>query len=126
MLKQKSFFITVLKWLPALFIISCSFYLSSLPKIEKMPSFWNADKLVHCICFAGLAFWVEFAVFSKEKITFSIIFAILFVCVYGIIDEIHQSFTPGRSASVFDWIADSLGAAIGSFLYLLARKLCHV
>ena len=31
---------------------------------------------------------------------------------YGITDEVHQWFVPGRFASVADWIADALGAAV--------------
>ena len=43
---------------------------------------------------------------------------------YGISDEIHQSFVPGRDASVGDLIADSVGAALGAGLvvYLLRRS----
>ena len=31
--------------------------------------------------------------------------------VYGVTDEWHQHFVPGRSPTVDDWIADALGAA---------------
>ncbi len=33
--------------------------------------------------------------------------------VYGIIDEIHQSFVPGRSPDGWDVLVDTIGAAIG-------------
>ena len=39
------------------------------------------------------------------------------VSAFGAIDEWHQSFTPGRVAEVADWIADTLGAALGVALY---------
>ena len=32
--------------------------------------------------------------------------------VYGAIDELHQSFVPGRDVSFLDWIADSVGALL--------------
>ena len=36
---------------------------------------------------------------------------------YGIVDEIHQLWTPGRSgADIFDWIADLLGSSTGALL----------
>lgn len=107
----------LLKWLPATFIVSCSWYLSSQPKLEHMPQFWNADKLVHCVCFAGLAFWVAFALGTGLKKIKRLSFPIVFVSVYGIIDEIHQSFISGRSSSAFDWIFDTLGAIIGSLIF---------
>jgi VanZ family protein len=37
--------------------------------------------------------------------------------LYGISDEIHQSFVPFRDAEVADVIADILGAVGGVFLY---------
>ncbi len=42
--------------------------------------------------------------------------------LYGIIDEVHQSFTPGRCAGADDWIADTIGAAVGAALCLLLSK----
>lgn len=87
-----------------------------------MPGFWNADKLVHCICFAGLAFWVAFGVWTHLPTKWRIALPIAIVSVYGIIDEIHQSFTPGRETSVFDWCADTIGAIIGSVVFLYVCK----
>ena len=37
--------------------------------------------------------------------------------IYGIIDEWHQSFKPGRSVEFADWIADTMGAALAVTLY---------
>ena len=36
-----------------------------------------------------------------------------FVVLYGVSDEIHQSFVPGRKSSVLDVVADAVGAALG-------------
>jgi len=33
--------------------------------------------------------------------------------VYGVVDEWHQSFVPGRAATVTDWITDTSGAVFG-------------
>ncbi|MDP6519559.1 MAG: VanZ family protein [Planctomycetota bacterium] len=35
---------------------------------------------------------------------------VLFVVAYGFIDELHQSFVPGRSPSFFDVLSDGVGA----------------
>lgn len=110
--------ITLLKWLPAAFIFACSWYLSSQPTIEHIPQFWNADKLVHCICFAGLAFWVAFGCGTKLPRSRRILLPLVIVSAYGVIDELHQSFTPGRSCSPFDWMADTTGALLGSLVFL--------
>ncbi|MCR4822333.1 MAG: VanZ family protein [Treponema sp.] len=114
--------IKILKWIPALFIACSSFYLSSQERIEMMPEFWNADKLVHFICYGGFSFWVAFACNIKNfKMT---LIPTIIVSVWGISDEIHQSFVPGRSVSVLDWLADTCGAFLGAVIYLLiARKI---
>lgn len=111
------FVLKIAKWIPAALIFAASWYLSSLEKIDAIPSFRFADKFVHGICFAGLAFWVAFACGTNrmKKIPLPIVVT----SVYGIIDEIHQSFTPGRECSFFDWVADTLGAVFGSICFVL-------
>ncbi|GIW13537.1 MAG: hypothetical protein KatS3mg062_0976 [Tepidiforma sp.] len=37
----------------------------------------------------------------------------LLAVLYGISDEVHQSFVPNRHATVFDVLADAFGAALG-------------
>ena len=106
----------ILKWIPAIIIASCSFYLSSQEHIESMPDFWNADKVVHLFCFAGFSFWVAFA--CNIKSYKQIFLPTLIVSLWGITDEIHQSFVPSRSASVFDWIFDTTGAFLGALCYI--------
>lgn len=43
--------------------------------------------------------------------------AVLAVSLFGISDEFHQSFTPGRSVALADWVADTLGASLAVALY---------
>ena len=114
------------RWIPAAAITACSWHLSSQPTIAHMPQFWNADKLVHTLCFGGLAFWTAFGVRFRPqwKPRLSILLPAACVSLYGIVDEIHQSFTPGRSCSPFDWMADTLGALLGSAVfYVLVRNI---
>jgi VanZ family protein len=37
--------------------------------------------------------------------------------LFGITDEWHQSWVPGRSVEPEDWVADTLGAALAVALY---------
>jgi VanZ family protein len=39
------------------------------------------------------------------------------VSAYGLFDEWHQSFTPGRFVEAADWVADTAGAAMAIVLY---------
>ncbi|WP_270406259.1 VanZ family protein [Paenibacillus timonensis] len=50
------------------------------------------------------------------------VYAILIAFLYACTDELHQSFTPGRTAMVQDVVLDTIGAACGaSFTILLNR-----
>lgn len=121
----------VLKWLPALFVACCNIYLSSQEHIKQMPTFWNADKVVHFFCFAGFSFWVAFAcnIKSYKKVWLPT----LIISLWAVTDEIHQSFTPGRESSALDWFADTAGAFLGAVVFvfvvtkikaLLERRAC--
>ncbi len=46
---------------------------------------------------------------SKASIVWIVILA---GAVYGFSDELHQYFVPGRSADIFDWVADVAGTAL--------------
>ncbi|MBP5588040.1 MAG: VanZ family protein, partial [Treponema sp.] len=87
--------IKVAKWIPAVIIVCISWYLSGKPRLTHLPTFRNADKVVHFFCFSMLSFWVAFA--CNIRTYKRVWIPSVIVSVYGIIDEIHQSFTPGRS-----------------------------
>ncbi len=47
--------------------------------------------------------------------------AVAATTLYGVSDELHQHFVPGRTPDVLDVAADSLGASAGALLALLVR-----
>jgi VanZ family protein len=49
--------------------------------------------------------------------------AVVLTSLYGASDEWHQSFVPGRTAGVADWIADTLGAAVAVGCYAGSPRL---
>lgn len=44
---------------------------------------------------------------------------VLLGALYGITDELHQAFVPGRSVSMFDWFADVTGVLLGYTVFLI-------
>ena len=67
-----------------------------------------------------LGFLAARAIFSlKLRSSDGFVFAlsVMFCILYGLSDEIHQSFTPGRSPNLGDVMADGVGALMGAMMY---------
>ncbi len=96
-------------WGPFLAALAFVFWLSSLSQVPGAHYFW--DKLLHAVGYAGIgllalrAFHGGF-VPPRAAPTF---YAALVVIAWGISDEFHQSFVPGRDASGWDVLADAVG-----------------
>ena len=50
------------------------------------------------------------------------LFAIVVASLYGITDEFHQHFTPGRVPDPADWALDTIGATVGAFVLVAWRR----
>jgi VanZ family protein len=86
---------------------------SSISQVPSLPSGFT-DKDGHGLLYAGLAVLVLRAASGArwEGVTLrAAAAAVAFAAVYGITDEFHQWFVPGRTADVNDWVADCSGAA---------------
>lgn len=44
--------------------------------------------------------------------------AVLLASIYGVTDEFHQSFVPGRTPDPADWVTDTAGAMTGALIAL--------
>jgi VanZ family protein len=112
----------LLLWLPACGYMGLIYFASSVPGDELPGHFW--DKLVHLLVYAvlGVLFLVPLAEARLSRVTVkAAATAVLLSVLYGVFDEVHQSFTPGRSPDVRDLFADALGAALGvAAVWLLA------
>lgn len=86
----------------------------------------HGDKLLHILLYFGLtllggcARWSE----NRRMPTGSLLGWAVVFSTYGVIDEVLQPFV-GRSASVFDWLADLLGVSLATIL-LVNRSLRRV
>jgi len=104
-------------WLPVLAWMSMIFYLSSQSRLPvEMPAWVPfVDKLAHALVF-GILGWLFLRARLEgkwEAVTGRVAgLAVLYTALYGLADEFHQIFVPGRSPSVFDLLADTLGAAV--------------
>lgn len=94
------------------------FFLSSQPGTDTPPPFPHMDKLLHALVFGILGTLILGAMrpgthghSQAQALT-----ALAIAATYGVLDEIHQHFVPGRMPDVLDVLADITGAALGIWL----------
>jgi VanZ family protein len=107
-------------WLPLIAYCVFIYIQSSYPSPESLPSFEFSDKLLHFAAYAvmGVLFYRAYQTLSfKNNIQLLILLSMISASLYGISDEIHQSFVPYRDGSLMDVIADVLGAICGVCIY---------
>lgn len=93
------------------------FILSSIPSPQRYftTGIDNEDKVEHCILYGGLAFLASMGIRKRGRPVHPLIqFAapVLFVFLYGISDECHQYFVPGRTSDIWDAVSDATGGLI--------------
>ncbi len=102
------------------------FTATSLPAAH-VPSFDVSDKIKHFSAFFGLSVLLSLTLLYQSKVqlfkNYFLAVALIISSLYGLLDEVHQSFVPGRNSEFLDWVADSLGAAAGVLIvYYLLKK----
>ena len=101
-------------WMPVAIYMAGIFYFSSLPGTQltiELP-----DKPIHLFLYLFMGLLVVRALSGglPARISSAVAGGALVVTVgYGVTDEFHQSFVPGRSADLQDLYADMAGAALG-------------
>ena len=117
-------------WAPPLIYMGVIFAVSSMKQPPlPMPKFeWlTIDKLYHFIEYAILGGLVARA-FLKAKpsiVPSQLIWGLsaAISILYGASDEWHQTFVPGRFATLADWVADVIGSIAGVLgVYLYYKK----
>jgi len=112
-------------WLPVIVWSLVIFFFSARPTPRAGQLYWQEfviKKSAHIIeyaIFTSLLYRAlkESGVEKKEAGIYAIILAVL----YGLSDEFHQFFTPGREPKLRDVIFDTIGA--GSAVYILWKLL---
>jgi len=111
--------------LPAPLIMITLWVLSSQSTLPEMKGIFGFDKFLHFIAFAALSvavgLWFSMDSWLKRPGRFFLICAAI-ASAYGIVDEFHQYFVPGRFSSVWDWAADTLGGTAGAVVILPAAR----
>ena len=112
------------KYIPAIIVMIAIFIFSSIPGSTINATGLGKESYHidgHFIMFMLLCF-------GYFKATKNILLSLFLTFVYGVMDEFHQFFTPGRSVSSFDVFVDVCGGLVTSIilwkgLYYLPKKL---
>jgi hypothetical protein len=107
--------------LPALFLMSAIFYVSSFTFLTD-PSFGfgHSDLLFHFSEYFALGLLTARMVapdMDRMHSLRSLLLASSIVLGYGLLDEIHQGFVPGRDPDGLDWLVDASGGLVGILAY---------
>ena len=97
-----------------LLVAAVIFFASSRESVSA-PEIVNIDKVAHFAVYGLLATLLVRLGQGRRAVWL----ALLATSFYGASDEWHQSFVPGRSSEVTDWVADTTGATLAIALYRL-------
>jgi VanZ family protein len=110
------------RWAAALAWMGLIFFLSAQPDLPRPDSDW-LDLLIsggaHFGLYGVLAFLLCWALGGGAR---GMALAFGLALLYGLSDEFHQSFVPGRVPDVMDLLWDGLGAAAGLLAWSLLRR----
>ena len=112
-------------WLPLAAYGLLIFIQSSFPSPIHEPDVPYFDKYLHVIAYAvlGVLFFRAYRTLRLgDDTTKVVLLSILSAGLYGISDEIHQYFVPGREADAMDAAVNFVGAACGVFCYQYVAK----
>lgn len=87
---------------------------------------FQADKLVHFFIFGVQMVLSSYGLSRTFHLTGKpkkpLLVAALFSFLLGIFTEFTQQYVPGRSPSVFDMIANTVGVGLGYYLFIVAKR----
>ncbi len=109
---------------PAVSIAVAIFLVSNREQPEIFYEFFTfQDKVAHLLAYFVFGITIIIALASNIqsiKLKKIMIWTLLIGTLFGLSDEIHQYFVPGRESDFFDWIADLFGISLS---LLLAKNL---
>lgn len=105
----------VLVYIPLVIYWIVLFTGTTLPG-KSVPKVSVSDKVKHLVAYFILATLVSLTLHFQEKVRkFKekiVLWTLIIVGTYGILDELHQLFVPGRNCELLDWLADMTGSII--------------
>lgn len=102
--------------IPAAWVMSTIWWLSDRQTLPTPPGLtseiWSYLGHIGMFGLLGITIWFALGINTRLLDRERTWYAIGITTAYGVLDEFHQSFVPGRDASVLDVLADFVGAAL--------------
>jgi VanZ family protein len=76
-------------------------------------------RLAHVLAFGLMGLLARWAFDGWPR---AALLAVLATSLFGVTDEFHQSFVPGRRAAIDDWALDTASAALAIYVFDLLRR----
>ena len=105
-------------WGPVLGLMAAIFLVSDQPALPELPG-RIPDVVAHALVYAVLGALMLRALAGARWLRVTLgnaALAVVLSAAYGLTDEFHQSFVPGRTAEARDLAADAAGGAAGAGL----------
>jgi VanZ family protein len=102
------------------------YYLSDQPGLDMPALFPLQDKLAHLLAYAilGALGMASRPLQEQARQRTELYRVALLAGAYGVLDELHQYFVPGRHSDPLDALTDCVGAWLGAAMVLwLARRI---
>ena len=101
-----------------LFYIFIVLYLSAKPgdELSWFSQLWKYDKVVHFIEYLGVGFLLINAMKIQPLRQTHWKYAVYFLLIFPMFDEVVQYFTPKRIPDIFDAIVDIFGGITGAYI----------
>ena len=99
-------------------IVIAIFYVSSLQFPPGSGGFGWVTVAYHFLAFFCLAFFLLPALVRGEGAGW-VFFGVVLAVLYGVSDEVHQYFVPGRSMAFSDVMVDSAGVFFAGLIYVV-------
>lgn len=96
------------------------FALSAVPGSSLPPGRYST--FGHFTLYAVLGALLLLSLPRRDRPWAMLAVAVAIASLYGITDEFHQSFVPGRMPDVVDWMVDTTGALTATVLVVAVRR----
>ncbi len=111
-------------WFAVMALCAAIYVQSCYPPLELGPRFQFRDKILHVLVYGLLA-----ALFSRAcraswpdrmAAVPLLVISVVFATLYGVSDEIHQSFVASRQLDLADGVANFVGSLLGAAVAMRA------